>query len=33
MIEIDKKMDDGDLATGSFIKGIDGVTYTYILQK
>jgi prepilin-type N-terminal cleavage/methylation domain-containing protein len=33
MIEIDKKMDDGDLATGSFIKGTDGVTYTYILQK
>jgi prepilin-type N-terminal cleavage/methylation domain-containing protein len=33
MLEIDKKMDDGNLATGSLIKGTDGVTYTYILQK
>ena len=33
MIAIDKKIDDGDLANGSFIKGADGVTYTFILQK
>jgi prepilin-type N-terminal cleavage/methylation domain-containing protein len=33
MLEIDKKMDDGNLATGSFIKGTDGLTYTFILQK
>lgn len=33
MLEIDKKMDDGNLATGSFVKDPDGVTYTFILQK
>jgi hypothetical protein len=31
MLEVDKKMDDGDLTTGNFIKGAD--RFTFILQK
>jgi type II secretory pathway pseudopilin PulG len=33
MTEIDKKMDDGNLTTGTFIKGTDATTFTFILQK
>ena len=31
MLEVDKKMDDGNLTTGNFIKGAD--RFTFILQK